>query len=140
MSVVMFNGSSPEQPASMIDRLMAETLTLAEDAKSYIENRPKRRADAAPLPVLAETTEISRVTTRVSHCMAWLLARKAVNAGEIGEQQARGEEWRLTDHDVCEHTPDHGVPLPSPLQHLSDRSLALFERIARLDRQLDTQH
>ena len=139
MSVVMFDSPSPGQPAGMTERLMAETIALAEDARAYLLNRPAKPADAAPLPILVETAEISRVTTRISHCMAWLLGRQAVTAGEITVQEARDEKWRLAVHDVCTAIPDNGVALTPVLQHLSDRSLALFERIARLDQQLDSQ-
>lgn len=140
MSIVMFNASSPDQPTGTVDRLMAETLSLAEDAKAYLINRPKRSASASPLPILHETAEISRVTTRVSHCMAWLLARKAVNAGEMSESESRSDAWRLGDHDVCEATGDADAALGPVLQNLSDRSLALYERIARLDQDLATRH
>lgn len=140
MSVVMLNSPTPGQPAGTIDRLMTETLSLAEDAKAYLLNRPKKRPDAAPLPILAETAELSRVTARVGQCMAWLLARKAVGAGELSETESRADEWRLSDKHICEVIADHGVPLSPVLQQLSDRSLALYERISRLDQDLETRH
>ena len=42
-----------------------------------------------------------RITTRLTQIMAWLLAQKAVHAGELTARQMASEEYRLDGQSVC---------------------------------------
>jgi regulator of CtrA degradation len=67
-----------------------------------------------------------------------LLAQRAVAEGEITPDKARSPDYRLGAHDICLADTTAQVAELSPrLGDLMGRSLNLFERIARLDSQLD---
>ena len=141
MSVVPFRSPATSAGVVAFDRLMAEAIALAEDARVYLINKPKPRVDGPTGIVgsLAESAEIGRVTSRVGYCVAWLLARQAVSAGEIGEEEGRSPQWRLTGDEVCGAGDDDLSQSLSPvLRRLAERSLNLYQRIERLDRQLDS--
>lgn len=78
--------------------------------------------------------EALRLTTRLSHVMAWLMVQRAVHAGEIDVDEAREAERRLGGREVCF---DNDTALiesfPPRFRSLMERSLKLYRRIARLD-------
>jgi regulator of CtrA degradation len=77
--------------------------------------------------------EAMRVTARLSHVMAWLLAQKAVQAGEISPVAAAAA-YRLSEDDVCLlEGADVSMALPEGLRDLLDKSRALYVRVTRLD-------
>jgi regulator of CtrA degradation len=74
-----------------------------------------------------------RVTARLSHIMAWLLAQKAVQAGEI-TARAAAETYRLSEDDICLLETETGFDeLPVGLRDLLHKSRALYVRVTRLD-------
>lgn len=121
-----------------MDALYREAVGLAEAARGYLDSGPARdaRDPAAHLAVARETT---RLVSRLGYSLAWLLARQAVQAGEITpEDAARGERWRLGGRSVC--LAGDGDPegrLPHELAELLGRSDGLYRRLDRLDRQLE---
>jgi regulator of CtrA degradation len=75
-----------------------------------------------------------RVTARLTQIMAWLLAQKAVHAGELSPRQAASEAHRLAGQRICvEHDEAAHDGLPDGLKGLLGRSHALYIRVARLD-------
>src|SRR3546814_8030342 len=75
-----------------------------------------------------------RLTSRLVQVMAWLLVQKAVHAGEIDDSEAGDPKRRLGGHDVCaEPGPWDVSNLPKGLRGLLNRSLARYNRVARLD-------
>ena len=61
-----------------------ETLALLVTARDYMSYAvPVKQPDVEPAQRLQVSCEAMRVTARLSHVMAWLLAQKAVQAGEI---------------------------------------------------------
>lgn len=130
--------SEPEG-SPFIARAYAETMTLLCEARAYIAARGDRdRARMESTARLVYCSESLRVTARLGQAMAWILVRKAVQAGELTEDEACQPEYRLDwrsvcgpqDNDACEHLPDG-------LVSLIERSAALYARIDRLDRLLD---
>lgn len=86
------------------------------------------------------SSEMTRITMRLSSIMAWLLVRKAVLNEELTEEEARHEEFRLANREVClARNPRAANQLPGFLTMLSDKSLALYQRVDRLDRMLDQE-
>ena len=66
--------------------------------------------------------------------MAWLLAQKAVHAGEISVAEAAGERYRLSGAAVCfAELGERAAALPMRLVELLDQSRRLYVRVARLD-------
>lgn len=111
-----------------------ETLALLFDAHHYFQSRgadEQAQLNAMERPVYA--TEMTRVTMRLTSVMAWIMVRRAINAGRI-EQEKAAQDYRLDGSDIClEHVEEALDKLPSYLGYLSDRSLELYERVHRLD-------
>lgn len=113
-----------------------ETLSLLFDAHEYFQARGvEEQASISPDQRLFYSTEMSRVTMRLTSVMAWVMVRRAVHSGRIDEQKAE-QSYRLDGQEVYEvDQPEMLRHMPSYLNYLSARSLALYERILRLDQQ-----
>ncbi|NJO35609.1 MAG: DUF1465 family protein, partial [Rhodospirillales bacterium] len=61
--------------------LLDETLALVRDARTYLHAATARHTPPADDMLLAEACELSRLSARVSYCLAWLLTREAVRRG-----------------------------------------------------------
>lgn len=114
-----------------------ETMALLIEARNYIayhESGDHRKL--APHVRLQISYESMRVTSRLTQVMAWLLAQKAVHAGEISQEVAASEEFALSGGEICSDPsgPDN-EDLPSGLRSLLERSHRLYMRVHRLDEQ-----
>lgn len=121
-------------PTAFFGKTYDETLALLREARDYAafaDPAERRAGDVAAR--LIGACESLRVTSRLSQIMAWLLARKAVFAGEISREQAAEEPFVLTGHTVCLAGGDDEGLLPPHLKSLAERSRALYIRVARLD-------
>jgi regulator of CtrA degradation len=118
----------------LLHKTYDETLALLVAARDYLTYAvPAARPDLAPAQRLQVSCEAMRVTARLSHVMAWLLAQKAVEAGEI-TSRAAAEAYRLSEDDVCLLEGEGEPPgLPPGLQDLLHKSRALYVRVTRLD-------
>ena len=94
---------------------------------------PERSAGAAPAldGDVEVTCEALRTTTRVMHCLAWLLNHRAWFAGQITAAQLRSH-GRLVDHFPASD-PAVVARLPRDLADLVEQSERLYRRIDRLD-------
>jgi regulator of CtrA degradation len=113
-----------------------EALALLTEARDYLAGRGVREQARLPLDRrLVFSCESLRMTSRLIHCMAWLMIRRAVDDGEISEEAAMDPEWRLEGQDICRA--DAGVTdidtLPREFRRLLDLSARFYERISRLD-------
>ncbi|MCT8000596.1 DUF1465 family protein [Sphingomonas sanguinis] len=120
----------------LIDGLYAETMMLAEAARSYFDGIGRQDRDGLS-PVLRVTfsCESLKVTTRLMHVLAWVLTQRAVDAGELDWTEAREPVRRLgrspeTDAQRVEQLPVHA-------RRLTQASLDLHRRVERLDRMAD---
>lgn len=115
-----------------------EAMTLMVEARNYmsfVEQRERRKVEA--VAGLRMSCEAMRVTSRLTQVMAWLLMQRAVHEGEIAPTTALAEENRLSGFDVCmDQTFRDDEALPQGLRSLLDRSLRLYQRIARLEHQM----
>ncbi len=131
----------PRNTRDLLGVLLEETLEIARRTRDLREARPtgtSRPADpAAVLGELERTVRMGRIATRLSACMAWLLARRAVGAGELNPERAREEEWRLLrlEGEFWERPEPEA---DDSLGRLAARAERLYARIRRLDRGLDT--
>jgi regulator of CtrA degradation len=116
--------------------LFREGMTLVEEAASYLDGPGRAASKTLRRPAaLAYATESMRMTTRLMQIASWLLLRRAVNEGELTQQQAQSERHRvrLTRQDMsCDAAllPE----LPSAFVELAERSLRLQSRVMHLDR------
>lgn len=124
----------------LLDRTFDEILDLLVEARDCATDM--RRRPAARRIGLAEiraSNEALRVTSRLTHAMAWVMVQKAVHAGEITPEEASAEEHRLGGQTVCLTEAELLADLPPRLDSLLTRSLAIYRRIERLDRLREAQ-
>ncbi|TAN45298.1 MAG: DUF1465 family protein [Rhodospirillales bacterium] len=119
-------------------RTYNEALALVEEARNYVayvEPRDRRRlGTGARLEVSCESL---RVTSRLTQVMAWLMLQRAVEEGEISQDEAVRPDNRLGGQDVCLAEKARFMDeLPNSLKSLMDRSLRLYIRISRLENQI----
>lgn len=114
-----------------------ETMALLIEARNYIAYHESIDHRKLPPHVRLQVSyESMRVTSRLTQVMAWLLAQKAVHAGEITEQVAASDDYALSGGEICSDPsgPDN-EELPAGLRSLLERSHRLYMRVARLDEQ-----
>ena len=113
-----------------------EAFDMLVEARNYVENDVAafKYADNPPDPV-AMTQETMRLTSRLTQVMAWLMAQRAVQEGEIGEEEFVKDKYRLEGQQVClkRAIDDMEEDLPDGLNDLMNRSYSLYSRINRLD-------
>ena len=118
------------------DALYAEAMLLADEARGYFDE--PGRADSAgldPMTRVRFSCEALKVTTRLLHAVAWLLTRRAVDAGEIALAEARLPSRRLG---VAPEPDEEAFALmPERAQGLIAASIDLYRRVQHLDRALD---
>lgn len=129
-----------------LDGPYREVLDLLEQARRHAVHRSlprKRPANASGRDGVKRakvSCEALRITTRLSHCLAWLMVQKAINAGELPPEAALDPDKRLDGHQVCGVAGAEDDPeLPSEMRHLLVKSRRLYERVSRLDDRLDRQ-
>jgi regulator of CtrA degradation len=124
-----------------VERTYDETMTLLVEARNYMAHREHgedRRLD--PDVRLIACYESMRVTSRLTQVMAWLLAQKAVDAGEITQHEAVSDRFALSATKVCLDREGQGNPdLPSGLRSLLDRSHRLYVQVSRLESMVRSQ-
>ncbi|MEQ9641229.1 MAG: DUF1465 family protein [Alphaproteobacteria bacterium] len=140
MNVVAAGSGAGFASTAFFARLFDEALTLVRDSRDYIAQRG--RDDSRALPPaggLAYSVETMRLTTRMTHIMAWLLMQRAYAEGEYEDAPVEAGAMRLGGADVCLGEPVVEAELPSALAELMRRSERLFRRIQRLDDDLEGQ-
>jgi regulator of CtrA degradation len=122
--------------ARLIDALYTEAMLLADDARSYFDEAGRAEREALP-PMLrvSFSCESLKVTTRLMHVIAWLLSRRAVEAGEMSESQLADPERRLGD--AAASAPEQIAELPDHARMLIVATAELHARVHRLDDEID---
>lgn len=112
-----------------------EAMSLLLASRDYLASaQPADAIGLKPIDRLRVNCEAMRLTTRLTQVMAWLLAQRAVFAGEMGRAQAASDEFRLAADTVCMAESDSAAQvLPARLLELLDQSRRLYIRVARLD-------
>ena len=120
----------------LVDALYIDAMLLADEARCYFDAGGREDRDKLP-PLLRVgfSCESLRVTARLMHIIAWLLVRRGVAAGEISEQQAASPERRLGRAQSGDSTIIAG--LPQPAREIIAATDELYERVHRLDGELD---
>jgi regulator of CtrA degradation len=121
-----------------------EALALLVEARNYIsalrqqetEAREQHRTRDSSL-YLGLSLETMRLTSRLTQVMAWMLAQRAVMAGEISPEEGNSERFRLSGQNVClQHDAETLDTMPDTLRDLLQRSYDLYARVARLEQQI----
>lgn len=116
-------------------RTYDEALSLLTEARNYVaKGNAGGSARMSTNAQLAQCCETMRLTARLTHVMAWLLAQRAVHAGEITLEESASEKFSLGGRSVCLEESHYLDSLEDAwLGALMERSLNLYVRIARLD-------
>jgi regulator of CtrA degradation len=131
-------GERVSGPTAFFNRTFDETMALLIEARNYIAyNEAADQRGLSPQARLQVSYESLRVTSRLTQVMAWLLAQKAVHAGELTPRQVATDEYALSGGVVCtDPSGPENEELPSGLRSLLERSHKLYMRVARLDEQV----
>ncbi|WP_338467265.1 DUF1465 family protein [Novosphingobium sp. ZN18A2] len=125
----------PSLNPRIVEALYAEALVLADEVRQQFEQARRDAVDeceaADDLSNVALSCEALRTTTRVMHCLAWLLNHRAYFAGELSELQLRRHGRLIANMPPSE--PDNVAMLSPRVQQLVSESERLYERIERLE-------
>lgn len=115
--------------------LFREGMALVEEAANYLDG--EGRSDSRDLSrgiSLAYATESMRLTTRLMQIASWLLLQRAVNDGEMSDEEAGQEKAKVRLRGYASALSGHPFEdLPERLRSLVERSVRLQERVLRLD-------
>ena len=121
-------------------RTYDEALDMVVEALNYMtymesrENRAcRRRRDTKYI------IEAMRITSRLLQVMAWLMLLRAVQRGEICQEEIYLDNNRLSGQEVCLSTALGDFNPPTGLRSLLDRSHDLYRRVSRLEQMVLTK-
>jgi regulator of CtrA degradation len=117
----------------LIDSLYTEAMILTDEARAYFDEagQPERLA-LPPILQVGFSCEALKVTTRLMHVVAWLLTRRAEEAGEMPlSSAARSPARRLGA--AAASSPAATLGLPEAARQLIEESSDLYDRVQRLD-------
>jgi regulator of CtrA degradation len=137
MPDMQFTTSHSRIAPRLVDALYTEAMLLADEARTYFDVGGAADRDALPpLPRVTFSCEALRVTTRLMHIVAWLLTRRAIEAGEIPPGAVQDYARRLGRAEDSD--PAAYATLPAGARELIDASRELYQRIERIDGGLDS--
>ena len=124
--------------SGVFQRTYNEGMQLVEETSAYLDGPGREAARNLPREAsLAYAGESMRLTTRLMQVAAWLLVRKAVAEGEMSEQEARSEKYRLSAKEIAKTARLVGsAALPTRMLELISQSERLYERVSRLDNEM----
>lgn len=127
----------PSLNPRIVEALYAEALSLAETGRTRFERlrqdvaRQASAEEGEDLRRVQISCEALRTTTRVMHCLAWLLNHRAHFAGELSELQLRRHGRLIANFPASEA--DVVADLPEDVRALVVESERLYQRIQRLE-------
>lgn len=115
--------------------LFREGMALVEETAAYLDGDGRAQSrDLSRAASLTYATESMRLTTRLMQLASWLLLQRAVNEGEMSQEQAGLEKTKVKLDTLSTSRQGPGWDgLPQSLTGLIERSIRLAERIKRLD-------
>jgi len=127
--------SGAVQATAFFGKTYDEAMSLLVEARDYFAHRePIDRQTLQPPELLRFCCETMRLTARLTQIMAWLLAQRAVFAGEISQHDALSDHDALAELRICMDAEETAAAvMPLRLANLLDRSWRLYVRVARLD-------
>ncbi|MFZ5704216.1 MAG: DUF1465 family protein [Pseudomonadota bacterium] len=116
----------------LVESLYTEAMLLADEARAYFEHRGREdRETLDPLGRVTMSCESLKVTTRLMHVLAWLLTERAIELGQMSDEEALASARRLGDAAGSERIVLDG--LPAQARMLVESSLDLYARVRRLE-------
>jgi len=115
----------------LIDALYTEAMVLADESRSYFESgRFQEESDPDDLLDVSFSCESLKVTTRLMHCIAWLLNQKALQSGELSEGEAWNRDRSLGEAPFTDKALVNRFPVEA--RQIILASEELFQRLQRL--------
>lgn len=127
--------------SDLFQRTFDEGMGLVQETSAYLEGPGREAArELSRDGALAYAARSMRLTTRLMQIASWLLVHKAVRDGELGNDEARAERYRLlkSGEDVSERLQGRDE-LPVALVDLITRCDRLYVRVERLDERLSAR-
>ena len=123
------------QATAFFGKTYGDAMDLLVETRDYLAHREPidRETLLQPVDRLRFCCETMRLTARLTQIMAWLLAQRAVHAGEMSQDEALGNHRALAELAICMEDEESVVAMPQRLGNLLDRSRRLYQRVARLD-------
>ena len=123
------------QATAFFGKTYSEAMDLLVETRDYLAHREPvdRQVLQHPLDRMRFCCETMRLTARLTQIMAWLLAQRAVHAGEISQEDALADQRALAELDICMADEEGAAAMPRHLLSMLDRSRRLYLRVARLD-------
>lgn len=120
------------------NEIFKEGMGLVEETANYLDTDGRREAKALSQSIsLSYATESMRLTTRLMQMASWLLIQRAVNEGEMTEEQASAEKHKVKIQASTRSSHIKNFDeLPARLQQLIKNAERLFDRIHTLDRMI----
>jgi regulator of CtrA degradation len=129
--------ADPDAPMLLTEKLVnalyTDAMLLADEARSYFDSDAREdRSSMNPLDRVTFSCESLKVTTRLMHVVAWLLASRDVLAGKAVATKPMAA--------ASQSDPVSIASLPTEAQAIIRASMDLYARISRLERQLTDPH
>jgi regulator of CtrA degradation len=119
-----------DAPVAFVGSTYEEAMGLLEEVRDFLAEGTHHHLP--PAERLIVSYEAMRVTTRLVQVVAWLLARKAVMAGELDMISA--QQHALSAAVLCRDPTGPDNPhLPTTLRALLEHSHRLYMRVVRLN-------
>ena len=124
------------QSSEQFDHIFKGGMALVERTAAYLDGPGRKEAKALTGGAgVLYATESMRLTTRLLDLASWLLIRRALKEGEIGEDEAAKKRRRVKLQAFGRPAHVNGfAELPVGLKSLIEESFALHDRICQLDR------
>lgn len=128
----------------LVDRLYAEAMLITDEARSYFDGYGIEERDR--LDVVSRLTfscESLKITTRMTHIIAWLLMQRAWCRAERGGGAISDDGTDMSRHALAlsplgpaDRSDEHALSLlPQQAQCLVRESMSLYARVERLQHQ-----
>ncbi|KPB00294.1 DUF1465 family protein [Ahrensia marina] len=132
-NTIQFSSRKAASPA--FTKLYSEGMALVEETAAYLET--EGREEAKKLKRVAATlyaAESMRLTTRLMQLASWLLLQRALNSGEMSEEQVRSEKDKIRlDTNSSNKDVASWNELPEKFTDLVRRSLSLQAQVRTID-------
>lgn len=128
--------------SAFTERLFQEAVCLLQETREYMQwQAPLDLNSLSMQDSLFLSCEVTRVTARLTEIVAWLLAEKAKQMGQIHELGPLHSKPRLSGDEICIADSSNTCPVPIPprLHELLDKTRNLYLRLLRLEKMLEME-
>lgn len=118
----------------LVDALYVEAMVVADESRAYFDHLADTERDTlGPMARLSFSCEALKATTRLMHVIAWLLAQRAIERGELPPGARSEPRWRLGEAVMADR--EAVATFPYQARSLILATEDLYERAQHLDRQ-----